>query len=576
MNEVSLIQDLFFVLCAGFIGGILAKIFKLPLVIGYLGSGIVIGRLSAFFFPRASSLTGIAQIGVALLLFTLGLEFTLHKLKEFGEVIVFGAFIQVILTTLFATIVFPFFGFDFYSSLVLGAAFSLSSTAVVIKTFSDRGELETLPAEMTSGWLFMQDMYTVPILMIIPVVGHLIVGGHPLDPSSLFTLCQTILNAGILFWLILILGRKIVPFIMEKIAEQKSRELVTIAAVMFCFLFALIFQRIGFSYAVGAFVAGILIASSSARLGIFSEVRPLRNLFSVVFFVTLGFLLDPVFIIQKWFVVICIMLFMMCIKFIISILIILFLGYHTKIAILVSSSLLTVGEFAFIFATTLQSQNLITPDVYAMLISVTLISLFVGALPLSAGTKLYYGIKHFCTMFIPWTARYFQRFSISQTHPHDLTDHIIVLGYGRVGKYISRALSFVQVPYIVVDFDHRIIKKIREEGVDGVYGDPSDSKILEIAGIKRAKAVIIAYADRMMQETVVTTIFNLNKDIRLLIRTHFEEDQKKLKALGAHVIVQPEFEASIVLTEKILRICKIPQDEIEGKITRLKIEHGVG
>lgn len=576
MNEFALIQDLFFVLVAAFIGGLAAKLLKLPLVFGYLLSGIVVGRISFLLFPRPDTITGIAQIGVALLLFTVGLEFTLQKLKDLGEVIVFGAFIQIVLTTLLSTILFPFFGFDFYSSLVFGTAFSLSSTAVAIKTLSDRGELETLNGEMVAGWSFMQDLYTVPLFMIIPVIGKLVLTGGTLTAASILTLLQTLIFACILFWIILFLGKKLIPFVMEKVAGLKSRELVTVAAVAVCFLFALLFQSLQFSFAVGAFVAGILIASSSARLGIFSEVRPLRDLFSVVFFVSLGFLLDPRFIMLHLGIVLALVAIVLFIKFVISMILIMMLGYHAKTAIIVSSSLLTVSEFAFIFALTLKSQNLINDFAYNTMLSVTLLSLLIGVFPSMVASNIYLFLKSGTHTFFPKFSSIFNGSDKKILPEQVLENHIIVLGYGRVGKYICRALSFVGARFVVVDFDHRIVKKLQSEGVPALYGDPADESVLETAGIKKAKAIIMAYPDRLLQEMLVTSIFNLNKDIYVLCRTHHEEDQKRLKALGVQTIVQPEFEASITLTEKILKLCNIEQSEIDGKIARLKIEHGSG
>jgi CPA2 family monovalent cation:H+ antiporter-2 len=456
----------------------------------------------------------------------------------------------------------------------MGIAFSLSSTAVAIKTLSDRGELETLNGEMVAGWVFMQDLFTVPLFLILPVIGGLMTGGPAISIASVFMLIRTLFFACILFWIILLSGRRIIPMLMEKIAELKNRELVTIAAVSICFLFSLLFQFLGFSFAVGAFVAGIMMASSSAKWGIFSEIRPLRDLFSVVFFVSLGFLLDPAFLFQHVILIMAIVIIMIILKSLISALLIVVLGYHAKTAIVVSLSLLTISEFAFILALTLLDAQLITPYAYNVILSVTLLSLLIGVFPSFAGSRAYYAIKTFMMKFFPFSKRFFEQKDIKGEIQKTAQNHIIVLGYGRVGKYICRALTFVGAQFLVVDFDHRTVRRIRQEGIQAIYGDPADPNILISAGIQDAKAIILAYPDRMMQEEVVMNIFNLNKRIQVLCRTHFEEDQKKLRALGVHTIVQPEFEAAITLTEKILKLCNIAPDEIEGKITRLKIEHG--
>ena len=372
MEQLSFAQDFVFILLAAFVGGFIAKKLKMPLIVGYLLSGIISGSLLIKMTSSGGTINSIAEIGIALLLFTLGLEFSITKLKELGEVIIFGSLIQVLLTTVVCIFIFPLLGMDFYTSLFFGVAFSLSSTAAVLKNLSDKGELETLHGEMSAGWLFMQDLYTLPLIIILPTIGKLLTGNES-GFSTFIIFGKTMIIAFVSFFLILILGKKIIPILFEKIADLKSRELIVIAAMALCLLFAYLFQTIGISYAVGAFVAGILLSSSSAHHGIFAEIRPLRDLFATVFFVSLGFILNHSFLFSNLPVILFIVFFIFLIKFIISAVLVVILGYHTKTAILVGFSLISVGEFAFIIALLGLSTKLINQNQYLIVLSVTFI-----------------------------------------------------------------------------------------------------------------------------------------------------------------------------------------------------------
>lgn len=254
------------------------------------------------------------------------------------------------------------------------------------------------------------------------------------------------------------------------------------------------------------------------------------------------------------------------------------MGYHTKTAVLVGLSLISVGEFAFILAVVGVSARLISPDTYMIILWVTFLSLIISVPVMGSSHTFYYRFKKFVSNKNPWFTHLLSRLDKSPllTTPDSLKNHVVVLGFGRVGKYICRALSFVEIPYVVVDYNHHIVKKLQDEGIPVIYGDPAEIDVLRFAQVEKAQAIILAYADRHMQEVVITNTLSLNPKARLMCRAHFEEDQGKLKSLGVETIVQPEFEAAIALVEKLLRSFNVAGSEIEEKIKRLKIEHGRG
>lgn len=544
----------------------------MPILLGYLVGGIFISSFFTKFNSFGSAVGNIAEIGVAMLLFTLGLEFSLSKLKSLGEVIIFGSLVQVFFCILLFILIFTLFGIDFYSALFLGCVFSLSSTALVLKTLSDKGELETLHGEMAQGWLFMQDVYTLPIIILLPTIAYLI-RGPGIGIAPILTFAKSLFFALLSFFFVITVGKNIVPKIIEKIADFKSRELLLIGAVSICLLFAYVFQHFGLSFALGAFIAGIILSTSSANHGIFAEVRPLRDLFSTVFFVSLGFMVNPSYFISHAAILLLFSLIVISVKLLVSIILVLLLGYHSKTAFLVGFSLVSVGEFAFILAIIGLSSNLITNDIYMTILSVSFISLIVSVPFISLGERIYYRLKH-AISFIPLGRKIFTTLDRSKNEEvEDLSNHVVVLGHGRVGKYICHALSISQIPFIVIDYNHKLVRSLRRQGISVIYGDPAEIDVLNFAQVKNAKVVILAYADRHTQETVIANILTLNANVKLIVRTHFEEDWKLLKSLGVNTIVQPEFEAAISMTEELLHMLNLQEKEIEGKVRNLQREY---
>lgn len=574
MQQNVWLKDIISVLVAALIGAIIARRLRLPLIIGYLFAGIVIGGFFIKSFQPVSTIGSIAEIGVALLLFTLGLEFSVSRIRAYGEAIIIASFIQVAFGMLMGMLVFPAFGFDFYSSLFLGTVFSLSSTAVVIKILSDRGELDTLHGQISTGWLLMQDLYTLPIIIILPSIGLVLKNGES-TMSSVFLVGKSILIASLLFISIWTISKRIIPAVLEKIANYSCRELVLLFSVIVCFVFAHFFQLLGFSFALGAFLAGVLLSSSGAHHSVFAEIRPLRDLFATVFFVSLGFILNPQFLISSWQQIISLVMIVVISKFLISFVLMLLLGYHTKTATMVGTSLISVGEFAFILGLLGLSLNLISEHTYMTILSVSFITLFISVPTLAYSEKKYYQLKRLLYQYVPKSRDVVSGLDTAACYHEDvITNHVVILGHGRVGKYISKALDSANIPYLVIDNNYHLVKDLTRQGLKAVYGDPVEIDVLRFARIDKAKAVILAYFDRATQETVITNVLNINPKVKLFCRTHFEEDHRKLKSLGVQIIVQPEFEAAVTLTEKILWIFHTNSIEIEDKLQKIRQEHG--
>jgi len=570
---MALVGDLVLILFIAMVFGFVAYKVKFPLVVGYLIGGAGASWFLAD-FVHIGEVESVAAIGLALLMFTLGLEFSLKRLRSLGEIIILGSLLQIILTIICGIFFFPFFGYDLYNSFFLGAVFSLSSTAVVVKILTDRGEIDSLHGEIAVGWLLVQDLATLPLIVLLPAIGGAMQSGGTLLWSFLSVArAMAVSIFGLI--VILLLGRKIIPFLIEKVAQTKIRELLLLSVVLICLAFAYVSNNVGFSFALGAFLGGMVIASTAANHAVFSEVRPLRDIFSIIFFVSLGFLLDPNFLWQNLPLILFLTVMLILGKFLLSSLLVLVLGYHTRVAFFVGVMLTSVGEFAFILGQIGKTQGLIGNETYMLILSITMMSLIISS-PLIVGMERIYRIvrgilKRYFTFLVP-IFKSFDEQKLDKTLTY--SEHAVVLGHGRVGKYISHALFSSGIEYVVVDYNNHIIKNLRKSGIAVIYGDPSEIDVLKAANVDKAKVVVIAIPDRFATEVIISHCLSLNPNIIIICRTHHEEDQNKLKELGVEVLIQPEFEAALSITGKLLKLYNLNLPYIEDRIATLKKEHG--
>jgi len=556
------------VLGLALVGGFLAKKIRQPAVVGYLAVGVLISFLTSKFFPVKSLLSFLAEIGVALLMFTLGLELSLDYLKRVKTVAIWGASIQILLLIILSIFILPAFGFDFYSSLFMGCAFSLSSTAIVVKLLSEKGEVSTLPGEIMFGWLLVQDLAVLPMVAILPAIANV-------DAS--FTLIGlNILKTLAILVVVLFLGRTLAPKFISKLANFGSRELLLIGVVSMCLLTAIFTSALGLSLALGAFLAGLIISKSSENHAIFSEIRPLRDLFSIIFFVSLGMFLNPYFLISHLLIILGISLLVILVKMIVIMVLVFYLGYHAKTSILVSMGLVQVGEFAFILSRLGLSGGLIQENVYSIILSVALITIFITPWFINSAPKLYFRLQKATKRFPKLHQRLFTQVDkFRKDEGLDLSGHVVVCGHGRVGSWLARALQLLEVPYIVIDYNHQTVMKLKKQGVMALYGDPADIDVLNYAQVDRAKVLVMAIPDQATQEIILANCQTLNPNIKIISRIHQAEALSRLKTLGVSCLIQPEFEAALSIIHRVLQFLGVDKEEVNGKIKRLKIEHGM-
>lgn len=565
MINLTLARDLVLVFLVAILGGSLARKLKMPLLTGYIAGGFLAGALLTRFVSFGAELPNIGEIGVAFLLFTLGIEFSFNRLTRVSRVAFWGGTLQILATIILGVFIFPLFGFDFYSALFLAAVFSLSSTAVVVRVLSERGEIDSLHGEIMVGWLLIQDLAVLPMMVILPALAS--VDGQPWTAVIL-----AIGKSLLLLWLVLLLGKRIVPQILRKIAAVGSREILLLSVVTMCLGAAFGTSYLGLSFALGALFAGLLVSESTQKHAIFSEIRPLRDVFSVVFFVILGLLVNPAFLLSHWGIILSLTAVLLVLKFLLVVVLILWLGYHTKTAFLVGLGLVQVGEFAFVLAQVGITQNFITPYVYSVVLSVAVLTMVLTPGIFSFAPRFYQAFKDFTHLhLVPLHTLLFARFDhrlAQESFP--LKGHVVICGHGRVGKSISEVLEVAGIDYLVVDFNQAVVATLIDQGKMVIYGDPSEREILEAAGVSEAKAVIIAVPDRYSQEMIIQNSLRLNPKTLIICRSHFEEDREHLLAVGAHVVVQPEFEAGISITRELLTLMGKNPQEISAYLHKIR------
>ncbi|MCL5970135.1 MAG: cation:proton antiporter [Patescibacteria group bacterium] len=573
MISIQVIINLITILTTAVISGIIAKKLKQPLILGYLIGGMIIGMFTGIGRTSKEEISLFAEIGIALLMFLLGIEFSFRRFKRVGTIVIWGATLQILATILLGTFIFRIIGLDFFSSLFLGTVFSLSSTAIVVKILGEQGMIASLFGEISIGWLLLQDLAVLPIVILLPVINAS--SQEPTILGSLYVLSYGVVKGALFISLILLIGKYAVTFIFDKYAKLMSRELLLLASFTLCIILAGITQSAGFSFALGAFLAGVLVSRTSVLQAVFSEIRPIRDLFSTIFFVSLGFLINPLFIKDSFATILVLVVLVIFIKFMLVFGITFLFGYHSRIAFLTAVTLISVGEFAFVLAQLGLSEQMISEYLYSLILSVAIITFIFTPPIIKYGSYLYRKIYPFTKKF-----HFLRNFFEKKPRPvltEDLVyrDHVIIFGYGRVGSYIGRALQLENIPFVVVDYNHFVVEKLKEQGMNAIFGDPSNFDLLKFLSLPFAKAAVIAVPDFVTQETIITNVLTVNKTIKIYCRTHYEEDQALIKAMGAYFVVHPEFEASLSIINKLLLDFRIEKEEIQKKVVRLKIEHGI-
>ncbi|KQW54411.1 YbaL family putative K(+) efflux transporter [Variovorax sp. Root411] len=532
-HSVSLINTIAAGLGLALVLGFLAARLRLPALVGYLLAGVIIGPFTPGFVADAGIAAQLAEIGVMLLMFGVGLHFSLDDLLAVRKIALPGALAQIAVATLLGGGLALWWGWSLGAALVFGLALSVASTVVLLRALESLGILDSFTGRIAVGWLVVEDLAMVLVLVLLPPLAGALGGqsaqAGPGDPLWQ-TLGLTLLQVGGFVALMLVVGRRVFPWILWQVARTGSRELFTLcvvaAAVSIAFASAALF---GVSFALGAFFAGMVMRESQFAHRAAQESLPLRDAFAVLFFVSVGMLFDPSVLIDRPLQVLAVVLVIVLGKSLAACALVLVFRYPLGTALTVSASLAQIGEFSFILAGLGVSLGLLPVEGQSLVLAGALISIATNPLWFS--------------LIVPMQKWLHARSSFARglesrddplaelpttTDAKYLSRQVVLVGYGRVGRRIAAELDAHDIPYVVAEQNRELVEKLREAGTPAVWGDAADPAVLIQAHIARARVLVVATPDAMNVRQMMETARTLNPSIQTVIRSHNEQEARLL------------------------------------------------
>ena len=558
-DEQGLTLDLVVIIGAAMGGGIVASYLRLPLILGYLVAGVIVGNYVPGLDLDIELLQGISELGVILLLFGLGIYFSPAKLTAVRRVAIVGGLIQIVLTIALVMAIGEPLGLDTKEAFVLGAAMALSSTAVVVKLLDARGELGAVYGGAAIGILLVQDLAVGPLLVSIPLLeGE---GASSVVAELALAVGKTLLLLGGAY----LLGTRIVPWLFPRIAKTGSRELFTLTVLGLAVGMASGSFALGLSLAFGAFLGGLVVSQSEFSHQTLADVLPMRDVFASIFFVSIGLLVDPSVVLEEPTLVLSIAAVLIVGKTIVTAGPVALLGYPVRTAVLVGLALSQAGEFSFIVARVGVDEGIISEDLNSALLMATLISILATPFLLQAGPAVlsWAGAR-------PGLRRLLKEPVVAELEDESATSsrHVVICGFGRVGSELVAAVRARNFPCVVIEHDPYLIDKLRQQEVARVYGDATRLEVLEAAGLAKARMLAVTLPDPGAAGLVVRSAKRLNPRIQVVVRGRAQEDHDELLKAGASEVIHPEFEAGLEFVRHTLRRFGTDRVQIEAFLSR--------
>jgi len=554
-HSVSLISTIAAGLGLALIFGFIAARLKLPALVGYLLAGVLIGPFTPGFVADAEIASQLAEIGVMLLMFGVGLHFSLDDLLAVRKIAVPGAVVQMTVATALGMGLAHWWGWNLGGALVFGLSLSVASTVVLLRALETRGVLDSANGRIAVGWLVVEDLAMVLVLVLLPPLGEWLSGRGEADVDSLWkTLGVTLLQVGGFVALMLVVGRRFFPWVLWQVQRTGSRELFTLcvvaAAVGIAFGATALF---GVSFALGAFFAGMVMRESEFSHRAAEESLPLRDAFAVLFFVSVGMLFDPWVIVERPLQVLAVVAIIVVGKSLAAAALVLAFRYPLNTALTVSASLAQIGEFSFILVAMGVSLNLLPPEGQSLVLAGALISIALNQLVFKAVEPLQQWILAKSPLARKLEARDDPMAELpASTEAKYLSRQVVLVGYGRVGRRIADALAAQHLPFVVVEQNREVVERLRGQGLMAVAGDAAEPVVLVQAHIANARMLVIATPDTLDVRRMVSVSRSLNPDIEIVVRTHNEAEAKLLESENAGKIFLGEEELAQSMMRYVL------------------------
>jgi CPA2 family monovalent cation:H+ antiporter-2 len=564
MHDLGLLENIAVTLSIAFLGGLFVQRIGLPTIVGYLLAGVAIGPFTPGYAANAETINQLAELGIIFLMFGVGLHFSFADLWKVRDVAIVGTLGQMLTMLALGFGLSQYWGWTPMSGLLLGLVLSIASTIVMLRGFMDQGWLNTPDGQVAVGWRVMEDIATVLIIMILP---NLADTGKPMDWR---TIGLALLSALGFLAFMLFVGKRFVPWLLLRVAHTRSRELFILAILAISLGIALgASQLFGVSLALGAFVAGAVVSESPLSHRIASDLLPFREAFSVLFFVSVGMLLDPLFLVEHLEPVLLLTSLVVFGKFIVSGIWVLPFPRPASTALVVAAGSCQIGEFSFILDQSGLNLGLLDKGQHSLILATALLSIVVNPLMLRTVDPLKRGLRAVRPLW-----RWLDRHGSTQIPVEEsVTDHVVVVGYGRVGSHIVDVMGELGIPYLVIDFRISRIEKLAKRGIPTLLGDTANSDILTHAALQRARLLVITLPEEAATELTVAAARDIAPNLSIIARAATRNGVKRLSDLGAQIVIHPELEGGLQVLRHTLLQLGFPIHEVRRYADTVRRDH---
>jgi CPA2 family monovalent cation:H+ antiporter-2 len=569
VHEFPLILTLTVALTAALVLGFITHRLSLSPIVGYLLAGVAVGPGTPGFVADKHLADQMAEVGVILLMFGVGLHFHVKDLLAVRKVAIPGAIGQSFVATMLGLVLGLSFGWTWQAGIVFGLAISVASTVVLLRVLADNNDLHTTTGHISVGWLIVEDLFTVLALVLLPVA--IPVANQAAQPNIALTIGWAIGKILLLVATVFYVGGRVIPWFLAQVARTRSRELFTLTVLVLALGLAVAATKwFGVSAALGAFLAGMVVGQSEFSSRAASEALPMRDAFAVLFFVSVGMLFDPMYLVESPGLVLATLAIILIGKPLAALAIVLALRYPFSVALGVAVALAQIGEFSFILATLGRQLEILPESATNAMVAAAMVSISVNPLLYRTTGWIERSVKHSPRLNAwlnkPW--------SISPEGNSDTASasHAIVVGYGPVGRTLVRMLQENEIEPTVIELNLDTVHRLREDGIRAVYGDSTHRETIEAAGVGDAIAIFLTSAGMHGSDEAIRLVRELNPDIRVLVRAGYLKEIPALRRAGADVVFSGEGEVALTMTEFLLRHLGATEEQIDRQRERIRDE----
>lgn len=565
MANIKILTDLLVIFTISIVVVFVFHKFRMPPIVGFLAAGALIGPHGLNLVSDIEQVKVMAEIGVVLLLFTIGIEFSLTHLAASRRLLLIGGPLQMIGSLILTAAAGVAAGLPIPQALLWGGLLACSSTAIVLKALAERGESDSLHGRATVGILIFQDLAVVPLMLLLPLLAHS-------SDHLRLDMVQALGRSVALVSVLVVAAWYVVPRLLEQIVRSRSRELFLLTIIVLCLGIAWLTSLSGLSLALGAFIAGLVISESEYSHQAMAEVLPFRDSFNSLFFVSIGMLMDARVVLSHPVLVLALVGAVLAGKFMTGLLPVLASGYPLRAGILAGIALAQVGEFSFVLAQQGEELGLLVGEPYQVFLAVSVLTMLITPLLMQVAPHLAKRVEAIQRLHRWYSVKGPAHGLPAGSHPVRIKDHVIVVGYGLNGRNLVRVLEETEIPYVALDLDSDTVRREAQNGVKILYGDATNPSVLRHVRVEDARVLVVAISDPFAARRTVQIARGLNPNLHIIVRTRYLREMEDLHQLGADQVVPEEFETSIEIFALVLRTYKMPQDVIVQKAEQIRKE----